>query len=178
MPDTGKPKIAALVPRPGQDADRVVREFVAALRGRGLRVRGLLQELCPGDGDCTVVLVDLDDGRRYPITQDLGTCSVACRLDASLLAEASAVMRRIATEGADLAIFNRFGGLEAEGDGFAAEMLALMTMDIPVLTVVPAKRLCDWRNFTGEFAVELPADAAALAAWFLGLQRDDPPAPR
>ena len=70
-----------------------------------------------------VVLIDLENEQRYPITQDLGPGSAACALDPGLMADAAQVMRRIADEGADLAIFNRFGALEAEGGGLAAEML-------------------------------------------------------
>ena len=63
--------------------------------------------------------------------------------------EPEQMLRRIAGEGADLAIFNRFAAMEAGGDGLAAEMLEVMSGDIPVLTVVPPKHLAAWRHFTG-----------------------------
>lgn len=158
--------IAALVSSQSGDADSVLAAAAAALRAEGWRVRGLLQAFRPGDGNCRIELIDLDDGSRHAITQDLGRGSEACCLDAARLADASAVMRRIAAEGADLAVFNRFGGLEAEGEGFAAEMLELMSAGIPVIAIVPYRHLAAWRIFTGGLATELVAEAGAVEAWF------------
>jgi hypothetical protein len=161
--------IAAIVPTPAQPADHLLRDFVEALRSRGLRVRGLLQEACPTDWGCKFSLRDLDTGRRYPISQNLGSQSTACTLDPAGIAEATGVMRAIAGSGADLAVFNRFSGLEADGEGFAAEMLSLMSQGMPVITIVQEKWLPAWRHFTGGLAVELPPDEAALHAWFAAI---------
>ncbi len=60
--------------------------------------------------------------------------------------------------------------MEAAGDGLAAEMLALMSGDIPVLTVVQQKHLAAWRHFTGGLAAELPAERPALDGWFRALR--------
>ena len=165
--------IAAIVTQGAGEANRLIADFAARQKAAGHRVRGLIQELdvCDERG-CQFVLIDIDDEKRYPISQDLGAGSTSCSLDPGLLAEAGGVMRRIAEEGADLAIFNRFGTREAEGGGMADEMLALMSRGMPVLTVVPQKHLDDWRHFTGGLASELPADAAALDAWFASLKRN------
>lgn len=161
--------IAAIVTRSSGEANRLITEFAARQQAAGRRVRGLVQALYNCETGCQIALVDLDDGTHYPITQDLGAGSTSCGLDPALIAEAGVVMRRIIAEGADLAIFNRFSGLEAEGGGFAAEMLTLMSQGLPVLTVVPEKHLGDWRHFTGGLACELPPDAQALDAWFAKL---------
>lgn len=161
--------IAAVVSQISGDANALIIDFAARQRAAGRRVRGLVQELTMCDNGCQVVLIDLDNNARYRITQDLGAGSTSCGLDPARIAEASCVMRRIADEGAELAIFNRFGGLEADGGGFAPEMLALMSEGIPVLTVVPAGQLERWRHFTGGLGSELPACAAALDDWFGGL---------
>lgn len=171
MPDDTAPVIAALVPAPGQDADEIMRAFVATLRNDGVVVRGLLQQACPDEAGCKFSLVDIETGQRYPISQNLGSQSTACTLDPAGLADATIVMRRIAAEGADLVVFNRFSGLEADGDGFAAEMLDIMSRGIPVITIVQQKWLPTWRHFTGGLACELPADAAALADWFAPLHQ-------
>ena len=165
------PRIAALVALRSGEADALLAGFAADRRRAGRRIRGLRQEMRDCDNGCQVVLVDLDDGSLYPITQDLGAGSESCALDPGLLAEASVVLRRIAAEGAELAVFNRYSNLEAEGGGFAAEMLDLMSRGIPVLTIVPERRLADWHRFTGGFAVDLPVDRAALDAWFDSLPR-------
>lgn len=170
MPDTELPlPIAAVVSLSSGDANALIADFATRQRAAGRRVRGLIQELKVCDRGCQVVLIDLDNDARYRITQDLGPGSTSCGLDPALIAEAGTVMRRIADEGAELAIFNRFGALEADGGGFAPEMLSLMSEGIPVLTVVPAGQLERWRHFTGGLGSELPASAAALDAWFGGL---------
>lgn len=166
MPSTPHLTIAAIVPQPGTRIDPLLREFVADLQLRGVRVRGLTQEACPESWGCKFSLVDLETGDRYPISQNLGSQSTACSLDAAGIADATTVMHRIAAEGADLAVFNRFSGLEAEGEGFAAEMLQLMSMGIPVITVVQAANLPAWRHFTGGMACELSPEIAGLERWF------------
>ena len=161
-------RIAAVVQRDEGGADDLVADFARSLIERGWRVRGLVQELRPARHGCAFALVDLDNGDRYPISQELGTGATACSLDPAGIAEASAVLRRIADEGAELAVFNCFGGLEAGGEGFRAEMLAVMSRDIPSLCIVPERYLAAWRQFTGEQAAELEARREALEAWFLG----------
>lgn len=163
------PRIAAIVPNGAADIDTMISGFAHDLIAQGWRVCGLLQEFMADGPNCEVTLVDLAAGTRYGISQRLGSQSTACRLDPGALADASVVMRRIAHEGADLAIFNRFAGMEAAGDGLAAEMLEVMSGDIPVLTVVQQKHLAAWRDFTGGLAAELPPERAALDRWFRAL---------
>ena len=158
--------IAAVISRQSGDADVVLSELATSLRFAGWRVRGLLQEYQAAENRCQIHLINLDDGTRYPITQNLGPGSESCRLDASKIAEASGVMRRIADQGADLVIFNRFGGLESKGGGFCAEMLTLMSLGIPVLAIVSANLLTEWRTFSGNYAVELAPDITQLKRWF------------
>ena len=163
------PRIAAIVPNGTADIDATISAFARDLLAAGWRARGLLQEFQAEGPNCEVTLVDLADGTRYGISQRLGSQSTACRLDPGALADASVVMRRIADEGADLAIFNRFAAMEAGGDGLAAEMLEVMSRDIPVLTVVQQKHLAPWRHFTGGLAAELPPERPALDGWFRAL---------
>lgn len=158
--------VAAVVSAYSREADACVAGFAARLRAQGHDVRGLAQIYEDCENGCQITLVDLASGKRYPITQDLGAGSDACRLDTALLAEATAVMRDALRDGCALVIFNRFGSLEAAGEGFCAEMLALMTHGIPVLAIVPERHLPIWREFTGGLAVELPPDIDALQRWF------------
>lgn len=166
---TAAPRIAAVVPNGAADIDALISAFAHDLIAQGWRVCGLVQEFLADGPNCEVTLVDIAAGTRYGISQRLGSQSTACRLDPGALAEASVVMRRIADENADLAIFNRFAAMEPAGDGLAAEMLALMSNDIPVLTVVQQKHLAAWRHFTGGLAAELPAERSALDGWFRAL---------
>lgn len=168
MTHQSQPAIAAVVYRDKGGIDDLVASFTLSLINRGWQVRGLIQEMHQGKHGCEFSLVDLDDGRLYPITHSLGKYSSSCRLDTAGLADASAVLRRIAVEGADLALFNRFSGLEAHGQGFSAEMLDIMSLEIPSLCIVPEKHLAAWRRFTGGQAVELESRHAALESWFFG----------
>lgn len=166
---TPAPLIAALTPHTKEGTDDLLASFVLAKIEQGWRIRGLLQETIGIDNTCEITLIDLDDNSRHLITQDLGTCSSACRLNTEVMSEAGGALRRITAGSADLVVINRFGKEEAEGRGFASEMLELMSNGIPVLTVVQDKHLDLWRHFTGGLACELPAERAALECWFSSL---------
>lgn len=161
------PPFAAIIRRTDDGIDALVASFAADMLARGWRIRGLLQEVSRDDQGCSVSLRDIAAGSLHPISQDLGACSTACRLDPGGLAEASAAFRQITAEDTDLVIFNRFAGLEAAGEGYRAEMLDIMSRDIPCLTIVPEKHLAAWRLFTGGLALELEARREALEQWFL-----------
>jgi hypothetical protein len=175
MKNRDHPAVAAIVHSRHGSADRVLADFARQLRARGRRVQGVVQEYAARDerGARRKVLVDLEDGSRFPISQDLGAGSVACSLDPGGVAAASGALRRGLAERAELVIANRFGELEAAGGGFAAEMLALMASGVPLLTVVAEKYLPEWRRFTGNAAVELPPQRESLEAWFANLAADD-----
>ncbi|MGB3394636.1 MAG: DUF2478 domain-containing protein [Stenotrophomonas sp.] len=160
--------VAALVHDAHGEPDALLAAFATAQRAAGYRVRGLLNlaSAATADGKC-MVLVDVADPRvRYLISQDLGTAACGCSLDPRGLADASAVLRRALHEPAELAIVNRFGTLEAKGQGMAAELLALMVAGIPLLTAVNRRHLEAWRMFSGGLAAELPLDAHALQVWW------------
>lgn len=165
--------IAAIVYTGRGAADGVLAEFARRLRERGRQVRGLVQEEThdgPG-GARRMLLTDLDSGARYDISQKLGSRSSSSCVDPGVLASASDVLRRALAEGADLVIVSRFGEVEANGGGFAAEMLELMGEGLPLLTAVGARYAESWRKFTGGAGVELPPSLEALEEWFAGLQR-------
>lgn len=158
--------IAAIVHAHEDEADAVMRHFVADLRGRDRVVRGLLMASRPDGrrraGRC---LQDIETGGIFEIFQDLGEGSQACCLDVSCLADAAATLRAALRDRPELVVVNRYGRQEAGGGGFAQEFLALMAEEIPVLTIVAEEFLEDWRRFTGGLSAELRADAAQLRAW-------------
>lgn len=164
------PPIAAITRAERGVADTLLADFVFGLKRDGWRVQGLVQQ-GHEQGKAATVLVDIADGQCYPLFQDLGPASTSCSLDAGSVAAASVALRRALEEKADLAVANRFGALEADGKGFAAEMLALMAEGIPFITVVAEEYLLDWRWFTGKVGVELPPRLSALEGWFAGLRR-------
>lgn len=164
-------RIAAIVHADRRAADALLADFAAALLRAGREVHGLIQQR-PPEGKSCAALIDLRDGSRCPLFQNLGSGSASCSVDAGSLAAASVVLRRALEAHAELVIANRFGPLEAAGGGFAAEMLALMADGIPFLTIVADDYLPAWRHFTGDAAIELPAQRAALDAWFAALDKD------
>ena len=166
-------RIAAIVQADRRAADVLVAEFATALIRAGCKVHGLIQQR-PADDKTSTVLLDLHDGARYPLFQNLGAGSQSCSVDTAGVATASIALRRAIETHADLAIANRFGPLEAEGGGLAAEMLTLMAEEIPFLTIVAEEHLPAWRHFTGGMSMELPAERAALESWFAGQSKDTP----
>jgi hypothetical protein len=163
--------IAAIVDDDHSAVDDLLAGFARRLQREGRRVRGLVQHSRPGNGEEETVLLDLESGACFPLFQDLGPGSVSCRVDPGGVAAASVVLRRALEERAELVIANRFGALEAAGGGLAGDMLAVMSARIPLLTVVTNLYLADWRRFSGNLAVDLPARLDVLEAWFSGLGR-------
>lgn len=162
--------IAAIIHAEQGAADGLLADFAFALRENGWRVRGLVQQFKGGTGKAAAVLVDLDEGACFPLFQNLGSGAASCSIDQTSMAAASVVLRRAFEEKPDLVIVNRFGALEATGDGFADEMLALMSEGIPLLTVVAEAWSFDWQCFTGGANVRLEPSRNALETWFAGLQ--------
>lgn len=162
------PRIAAIVHDHSGEPDGLLAAFAAGQLAAGHRVRGLVH--LPHEATATgkrMALMDVTDpASRYPISQALGAASCGCNLDPGGIADASVVLRRALQERAELVVANRFGTLEAEGGGMADELLALMLAGTPLLTAVKLPYLDAWRQFTGGMAIELPADDAALQAWW------------
>jgi hypothetical protein len=157
---------AAILDDGQQDVDALLAQVARSQQQAGRRLRGLLMTHPEGREGCAapMVLVDLHSRDEYLVSQPLGSGSTACRADVQGFASASQVLRDALQARPDLVISNRFGGLEAEGGGFAAELLELMALGVPVLTVVASRHLQAWQKFTGT-GVVLPADATAVTVW-------------
>lgn len=168
-PQTDEPSVAvaaAILDDGTQDVDALLTQIVQEQQQAGRHVRGLLMTYPDGREGCAapMVLVDLVTREEYLVSQPLGSGSTACRADVQGFARASQVMRDALQAAPDLVVSNRFGGLESEGGGFAAELLELMAHGVPVLTVVASRHLQAWHRFTGAAAV-LPADKATVTDW-------------
>lgn len=160
--------IAAIVHEERGQADVLIAQMVAQLRGAGHHVLGIIKEPVLTDpGSCKedMILIDIERGDRYNISQNLGTCSEGCTLDPSVVTEASVVLRRALAAKPDLIVVNRFGKLEMIGSGFHAEMIAIIEAGIPVITAVSTDHYPAWEAFTGGCAVTLPPEADAIANW-------------
>ena len=169
--DTGDSiRAAAIIRPPDNSRTDCLDAFIRILQGQGYIVRGLIQRNLDDDSGCgcTMLLVDLDSHREYRISQNLGRDSTCCRVDTNAIADASTVLRQAMTERPDLIIVNKFGKLEAGGEGLADEMLAIMAGGIPLLTTVEPQFLDGFRRFTGGMAAELSANCGSLMRWWDG----------
>ncbi len=151
------------------EADALQRAWVRQLQHSGLRVGGVLQRCSTWPSGCKrMQLLDISSPQVFDISQDLGSEAKGCCLDPAGVVEASSVLRQALADGVDLVVTNRFGGLEAQGGGFVAEIAALVEAGIPVLTIVAPQHLPAWRALTGPLgqALEMPQAVQALDGWF------------
>ena len=155
------PLAAAILDDGSGDIDIRLMTFAIQQQQAGLRVRGLTMRRSTDAGGCkaNMVLVDIATGDEYLVSQPLGQGSSACRADTQGFARASQVLRDALVHAADLVICNRFGGLESEGGGFAAELLDIMASGVPLLTMVSPARLDIWLRFSGQATVLTAAPA-------------------
>lgn len=161
--------LAALQHNGTLDMDALLADTAARAQAEGLRVRGLMMTWPDGAAACgAMVLKDVQTGESFLVSQDLGPGATGCRVDTQGFARASVVLRRALDEQPppDLVVINRFGGLEAEGEGLADELMALLAAGVPVLTAVADKHAQAWARFSGGWPLldpqELPGWLAAL----------------
>jgi len=148
--------------------DRLLAAIVARLGGEGVRIAGVLRAVAPGAGrgHCDSALRILPDGPVVEITQDLGSGSAACRMDAGALEAAVArATQSLNAEGADIVVLNKFGMSEAEGRGFRTFFADALERGIPVLTGVSDVHRAAFERFAGGISIALPADEEAVLAW-------------
>lgn len=164
--DEPQVRAAVILDDGSADVDAQLAAFAAAQQRAGRRVRGLVMTHPGGDDVCggAMVLVDVATGDEYLASQALGRGSSACRTDPQGFARASRVLREALSDAPDLVICNRFAGMEAGGEGFADELLALMAQGVPLLTVVAPRHLERWQRFSGGTPV-LPIRVEAWARW-------------
>jgi hypothetical protein len=160
------PGAAAILDDGRSDIDTRLAAFAQQQYQSGVRVRGLCMQRRTAASGCKAdrVLVDIATGDTYLVSQPLGQGSSACNSDPQGFARASQVLRDALSQAPDLVICNRFGGLESEGGGFAAELLDIMANGIPLLTVVSPARVSAWQRFSGQAPV-LAADGTAWQCW-------------
>ena len=167
--DGAAPWAAAILNDGARDIDAFLAEIVAGERARGRKMQGMLMTYPDRGAGCAsaMVLVDIATNESYLVSQALGSGSSSCRADTQGFARASEVFRRaLAAPGGevDLVVCNRFGELEAAGGGFSAELLEILSRDIPFLTVVSRHLVGEWQRFTGG-ATLLPPEREAIDAW-------------
>lgn len=156
---------AAILVDDSAEADALLAAVAGELRSAGRRVCGLLMKRGVGI-DCSreMVLQDISTLDEYLVSQPMGRDSKSCRADPQGFARASTVLREALARSPELVICNRFGQLEALGQGFSAELLDLLAAGVPLLTAVSEANLPAWQAFTGGAAV-LAARRDAVQGW-------------
>ena len=110
-------------------------------------------------------LRNLTTGARFSIFHDLGPGVPMCHLDGIGAVAAAAGVQTDIAAGCDLVLLNKFGKLEAGGDGLASAFRAAITAEVPLLTSVSPAHDEAWRRFVDQEYAVLPADPAAIDLW-------------
>lgn len=169
--DTFAP-IAAIVYSPTDRVEALMIRAARHLAAQGVRLGGVLQHdvgLAEGD-PCGMEMEDLASGERFPLSQELGSGSEACRLDTSSLAYAGMAVHAAINGGADLIFVNKFGAQEAAGAGLRSEMAATVVSGVPLLTAVGGRFLAEWQEFTGGDSVLLEPRLESILDWWAGVR--------
>jgi hypothetical protein len=156
----------------GDDPDRLLLDFAEDLRGCGLRVAGIIQlgrAAPPGNSELDAVI--LPSAERVNLGHHPTGDAHGCRPDCSRLASVATAIAAAIAEGVDLVVINRFGKLEAEGQGLIHLIRSAVQADIPVVTAVPEHRFAAWLNYSGGMSVRLRCHRAALDHWWQSVAR-------
>ncbi|MGA7999093.1 MAG: DUF2478 domain-containing protein [Bradyrhizobium sp.] len=147
--------------------DALFKTLVQRCRALGLTLAGVLQHqaFVGGDRRCDVILEDLATGHRTALFENRGAGARGCRLDEAALAEATARVEGSFEQVPHLLVLNKFGKVECDGGGLRDLIAGAIDRGIPVIIGVPERNLGPWRDFAGEFAVELPDDAIQIGKW-------------
>lgn len=142
---------------------QLLARFVGRWQGR-VRIAGVLED--DTDPDRTMLRA-IADGHRYPLYQDLGSGSTSCAIDAPGVVAAGEAVRQAVEAGCDIAVISKFGKLEAENrSGLLGAFAAAVAAGVPVLTSVAPKFDAAWTRFADPLFMSLPAEDAAIEAWW------------
>lgn len=166
--------IGTVIYTPADAVETVLADAAHALAARGVRLGGMVQRDLPGAADdpCAMELENLETGVCIPLSQDLGACSLSCRVDPDALAQGSVAIRGALSRGAQLVVANKFGALEVGGAGLRDDMASTVLAGVPLLTAVGARFLPAWTEFTGGEFTALKPEVDDVLAWWDALQAE------
>lgn len=169
MKDQVPSKILAVVYTDGLVADKTLASWGYQLRSAGLTVAGLVQlntfERDPGK--CDMAVEELFSETVLQLSEDRGKEARGCRLDRSILAEASALLLKALDEKPDILVLNKFGKIEAEGGGLRDVLAKAVELAVPIVVGVPFRNVDQWRIFAGDMAEECPVDFKRIRRWIV-----------
>lgn len=159
-------QLAAIGYQQGFPIDGFLARVAALLRADHIDVGGVVQENTGHGGGCSLMTaVDLASGRRFQISQELGSQATGCRLDTHGLADVAALLECSSARGTEILILNKFGRAEAEGHGLRAAIGRAIDAGIPVVTAVRPPYAEAWSTFHGRLATDLTPDLDVVLAW-------------
>lgn len=176
-----EPDVRPLLAAIALDADAHIEGFllplVADLRALGWSIGGMTAPFDEFHDEChrAMHLEDLISGERIKISQDLGCASGACALDHAQLVRAGRFITQALAHAVDLVVVNKFGKLEAAGEGLRAELIEALEAGIPLLTTVKPAVVEAWKDFVGEYGTLLRADRAEVIAWCTAVRKAEHP---
>jgi hypothetical protein len=163
--------VAALVYRNEVYPEAAFQALVDRARVLGFTLAGVLQHPAfeGADRRCDVVLEDLASGHRTPLFENRGRGARGCRLDEAALAEATARIEGSLEMRPDLLVLSKFGKVECDGGGLRDLIADAIDRGIPVIIGVPDRNLDAWRDFAGDFSVELSEEGDEIDRWVRSL---------
>jgi molybdate transport system ATP-binding protein len=164
-------RIAAILYRPEDDVDTLLADFACDLARNGTPIGGIVQRNLRDVAGKKIGMeaLDLLGERPISICQALGSGAMACKLDASGLAEAAMAVSRAISEDVALIVINKFSKQEAAGQGLRDEFAEAIMAGVPVLTAVPEKCLDAWKTFTGDRGTTLLCARHVVEGWWKDL---------
>lgn len=174
MSDDSIAPLAAIVYSPTDQVEALMVQVARRLAEQGVRLGGVLQHdvgLAVGD-PCGMEMENLATGERFPLSQELGSGSEACRLDTDSLARAAVAIRSAVDNGAELIFINKFGAQEAVGAGLRTEMGVAVMAGVPLLTAVGGRFLSEWQEFTGGASALLKPELQSILDWWADIRQD------
>ena len=108
------------------------------------------------------------------MTQDLGTGSVSCNVDAEAVKMLAVSLMNDLNKDVDFVVVNRFGKREFEGAGFCCVIERAIELELPVLTVVKDAWRDAWLDYGGDWVTTLPGESAAILEWYDIVRRPNP----
>ena len=166
---TQSSNILAVVYTDGLAADKFLAGLGYALRAAGLSVAGLVQintfERDPGK--CDMAVEELFSGTMLQLSEDRGKESSGCRLDRGILTQAAGLLLAALEEKPDILVLNKFGKVEAEGEGLRDALAKAVELEVPIVVGVPFRNLDQWRIFAGDMAEEYSVDSTQIQNWLL-----------
>jgi hypothetical protein len=161
-------KLAALMGNDGAMIQALLAKMVADWRAAGARIAGVLAEShgVPDRVCGAGILREIATGKPHPIYIETPLSRSSCHLDAAGVANAcAAVVGQIPK--CDLVVLNKFGKLEAMGEGLTPAFSAAIAAGKPVLTTVSGKHVNAWHELAPNTVI-LAADQTALQRWWVG----------